>query len=565
MKTEYQKNNKIIRAATYVRVSSDEQVKGYSLTFQKEENIEAIKKDGAMPPEEKHIYIDDGYTGINGNRPALQVMVEAAKRKEFDVIYIWKIDRLFRNTKLVLNLVDDLATYGIGVKSALEPFCDSSNPIGRYMFTMMAAGAEMEHANINERTQHGKIRAMKEGKWLGSAPYGYLVNEETKKLEINESEAKWVKKFFEWFVDEKLTLYQLQQRVNSLNIPTKFDNTGRVKTKNGKCFWARRTLGRILSSELYMGVHTYRKYKNPSRVKNDLDLRPREEWIEISIPSIVGKESFELAQKQLRLNKENSPRRTFRFYMFAKKLRCGVCGGRMHAFYVAPKVRKDGTRKEDYKFYAGSWLTKTSTNQRCENCVGYNENQLEASIWSGITKVLSKPEIMIKKFEKYRKRNSKSVDYALYLEELNKKEVHLKSKEEKLLNTYLEGDLNKELYKKKLSELEQEKIEVSGEIRRINQFILSDEGRLKRIASAKALYKKFSKRLLNEATYEEKCKIIGMLIENITLNGNDAEVEMNLPAKALIPQLNPYFNRPLAGAIMANNGLWDKRRVYRIT
>jgi len=555
------KDKKIIRAATYVRVSSDEQVKGYSLTFQKEENIEAIKKDGALPPEEKHIYIDDGYTGINGNRPALQMMIEAAKRKEFDVIYVWKIDRLFRNTKLVLNLVDDLATYGIGVKSALEPFCDSSNPIGRYMFTMMAAGAEMEHANINERTQHGKIRAMKEGKWLGSAPYGYLVNEETKKLEINESEAKWVKKFFEWFVDEKLTLYQLQQRVNSLNIPTKFDNTGRVKTKNGKCFWARRTLGRILSSELYMGVHTYRKYKNPSRVKNDLDLRPREEWIEISIPSIVGKESFELAQKQLRLNKENSPRRTFRFYMFAKKLRCGVCGGRMHAFYVAPKVRKDGTRKEDYKFYAGSWLTKTSTNQRCENCVGYNENQLEASIWSGITKVLSKPEIMIKKFEKYRKRNSKSVDYALYLEELNKKEVHLKSKEEKLLNTYLEGDLNKELYKKKLSELEQEKIEVSGEIRRINQFILSDEGRLKRIASAKALYKKFSKRLLNEATYEEKCKIIGMLIENITLNGNDAEVEMNLPAKALIPQLNPYFNRPLASAIMANNGLWDKRRV----
>ena len=65
-----------------------------------------------------------------------------------------------------MNLVDDLATYGIGVKSALEPFCDSSNPIGRYMFTMMAAGAEMEHANINERTQHGKIRAMKEGKWL---------------------------------------------------------------------------------------------------------------------------------------------------------------------------------------------------------------------------------------------------------------------------------------------------------------------------------------------------------------------------------------------------------------
>ncbi len=556
------KNKKIIRAATYVRVSSDEQVKGYSLTFQKEENIEALKKDGAIPPEEKHIYIDDGYTGINGNRPALQMMIEAAKRKEFDVIYVWKIDRLFRNTKLVLNLVDDLATYGIGVKSVLEPFCDSSNPIGRYMFTMMAAGAEMEHANINERTQHGKIRAMKEGKWLAPAPYGYSINEETRKLEINEKEAKWVKKFYEWFLNERLTLYQLQQRVNSLNIPTKFSNTGRAKTKNGKYFWAKRTLGRILSSELYMGVHIYRKYKNPSRVKNDLDLRPKEEWIEIRIPAIVSKESFELAQKQLRLNKENSPRRTFRVYMFAKKLKCGVCGGKMHAYFVSPKPRKDGTRKEDYKFYGGSWLSKTSTDQKCENCIAYNESKLEVSVWEGIVKLLSRPETMIKKCEKYRKRNGKSADYTLILEELNKKEAHLKIKEEKLLNTYLDGDLSKELYKKKLSELEQEKTEVSCEIRRINHFILSDEERLKRIASAKSLYKKLSKRLLG-ATYEEKCKIIGVLIENITLNGNDAEVEINLPVKALIPQFTAQLDRPLTGVGVEENSLWDKGRVDR--
>jgi len=555
-----QKNNKIIRAATYVRVSSDEQVKGHSLTFQKEENIETIIKNGALPPEEKHIYIDDGYTGINGNRPALQMMIEAAKRKEFDVIYVWKIDRLFRNTKLVLNLVDDLATYKIGVKSVLEPFCDSSNPTGRYMFTIMAAGAEREHADINERTQHGKIRAMKEGKWLGPAPYGYLSNKKTKKLEINEKEAKWVKKFFEWFVNERLTLYRLQQRVNSLNVPTKFSNAGRVKTKNGKYFWAKRTLGRILSSETYIGIHTYRKYKNPGRVKNSLDLRPKEEWIEIRTPAIVSKESFELAQKQLRLNKENSPRRTSHIYMFAKKLKCGVCGSKMHAYFVPSKVKKDGTRREDYKFYGGSWLNKTSTDQRCENCIAYGENRLDVSVWEGVVKLLSHPETMIKKCEKYRKRNSKLSDYSLLLEELNKKEVHLKNKEEKLLNTYLEEDLSKELYRKKLSELEQNKTEVSDEIRRMNQFILSDEERLRRVTSAKALYKKLSKRLLG-ATYETKCKIIGTLIENITLRGNDAEVEINLPVKTSVPQFASQLDRPLVRVGVEENSLWDRGRM----
>ena len=120
--------------------------------------------------------------------------------------------------------------------------------------------------------------------------------------------------------------------------------------------------------------------------------------------------------------------------------------------------------------------------------------------------------------------------------------------------------MGKELYKKKLSELEQEKTEVSCEIRRINHFILSDEERLKRIASAKALYKKLSKRLLG-ATYEEKCKIIGVLIENITLNGNDAEVEINLPVKALIPQFTAQLDRPLVGVGVEKDSLWDKGRV----
>src|SRR3989344_7891678 len=138
------KTKKEVRAAVYTRVSSDEQARGHSLDFQKEEVIEALGKDGATL-DTRHIFIDDGYTGIHGNSPALNALQAAAQNHEFDIVYVWKIDRLFRNTKLVLNLVDDWAKLNVSVKSILEPFCDSSVPIGRYMFTMLAAGAEMEH------------------------------------------------------------------------------------------------------------------------------------------------------------------------------------------------------------------------------------------------------------------------------------------------------------------------------------------------------------------------------------------------------------------------------------
>lgn len=552
------KKNKEVRAAIYVRVSSDEQVKGYSLSFQQEEIIEIIKKDGAIL-DRKHIYIDDGYTGINGDRPNLQMMITAAKQKEFDIVYVWKIDRLFRNTKLVLNLVDELITNGVGLKSILEPFCDSSNPIGRYMFTMMAAGAEMEHSNINERTQHGKLRAMKAGKWLGSAPYGYSVNEETKKLEINENEAKWVKKFFAWFVDSRLTLYRLQQKVNSLNISTKYDNVGRIKTKNGKCFWSRRTLGRMLTNELYTGVHIYRKHKYPGRIKNEIDLRPKEEWIEIGVPAIISKDIFEVVQKQLGLNKENSPRRTTRLYMFAKKLKCGVCGGKMHAYYVATKARKDGSEKEGYKYYGGSWLTKASTNERCENCIAYNETHLEKSIWEGIVNFLSNPKTMLRKLDRHRKADSNLDNIEEYQKELDKKELGLKIKEERLLNAYVEAEIDKELYKQKLSELGQQKKDVIEQRRKLSHLLLSNEEKLKRVISANALYKKLGKKLVN-ATYEGRCRIISLLIENITVTNGEGDVELNLPIKTFIPQFISQLNRPLVG-VGSNDSLWDRERM----
>jgi site-specific DNA recombinase len=548
------------RAAVYTRVSSDEQAKGYSLTFQQDEIKEIVLKDGAIL-NDLNIYVDDGYTGITGNRPALKAMTEAAKRKEIDVIYVWKIDRLFRNTKLVLNLVDDLAVVGVGVKSILEPFCDSSTAVGRYMFTMMAAGAEMEHANINERTQHGKLRAMKEGKWLGEAPYGYRGNEETKKLEIYEIEAKWVRKFYEWLVNDRLSLYQIQMRVHEFNIPSKFDNLGRHKPVNRKNFWARRTLGRILTNELYTGVHVYRKYKNPGNVESEANLRPRDEWIEIEVPPVISKEIFEAAQRQLDINRERSPRRMTKLYMFAKKLQCGVCRGRMHAYQVKPRVRKDGTRKQDYKFYGGSWLTKTSTDRKCANCTNYNEEHLGTPIWDGIVGILSRPEWMMSKLDVFRKKGMGQDNLAELKAEYEKKSLDLQNKIQRLLDAYLEGEVDKDLYRSKLADLEHHKKEIEEQKRRIEGIMLSKEEKIKRIVSAKMLYKQIHQKL-EQANYEKRCQIINLLVENVVLRGRNAEVEVNLPVKELVPNVATELFREPAGAGVSDT-LWDRGGVDR--
>lgn len=543
-----------LRAAVYTRVSSDEQARGYSLGFQHEEIMEMAKKDAATV-DARHIFVDDGYTGIHGDRPFLKALIEAAKNKEFDIIYVWKIDRLFRNTKLVLNLVDDLAQYGVGVKSVLEPFCDSSTPIGRYMFTMLAAGAEMEHANINERTYHGKVRAMREGKWLcGTPTYGFDLDKETSKLKLNEEEAKWAQKFYEWFVNGRMTLYQLQQRVNSLGIPTKHVNLGRVGKITSKTFWNKRTLGRLLSNEIYTGKFYYRKYKNPGGMRNITDLRPKEEWILIQTPQIVSEELFALAQQQLRANRENSPRKTKRMYMFAKRLVCGACGHKINAGYRHPRK---GTNQVGTKFYSGAWVFRHSTDRACENCRFYSEPRLDREIWHTLKDFLSDPERAIRQIERHQGGYRRAGEIAEEQVRLAAQEQLLEKKEEKLLTTYLEGDINKQTYKKRLADLVKEREIVSEWWRKLSQSLLNDQERARCVGSAKALYTKMRK-LLGDATYEMRCKIVDVFIEKITLTGDNAEIEMRIPFRDALPRFISQFNKFVYAGACNGDFLWDK-------
>ena len=76
----------------------------------------------------------------------------------------------------------------------------------------------------------GMIKAMKTGKYLSGTPYyGHDRDEKTQKLKVNKKKASVVKMMFSWLVDDKLSEYKVQQRVNEMKIPTKYDNLGREK------------------------------------------------------------------------------------------------------------------------------------------------------------------------------------------------------------------------------------------------------------------------------------------------------------------------------------------------
>lgn len=184
-----------MRVAGYVRVSTKEQAKnGYSI----DEQIAKIRNYCELKEWELvEVYADPGYTGTNYDRPALQRML--SETDWFDMVLVYRLDRLSRSQEGALHLVNDLKGKGIAFNSISENF-DTSTPIGQAMLGIAAAFAQLDHDTILERMALGREGRAREGLWRGGAsvPIGYDYKDG--QLVINEDAAAQVRKVYELYL-----------------------------------------------------------------------------------------------------------------------------------------------------------------------------------------------------------------------------------------------------------------------------------------------------------------------------------------------------------------------------
>jgi DNA invertase Pin-like site-specific DNA recombinase len=111
---------------------------------------------------------DDGISGAKGRdgRPALDALLKAATRREFDLIAVWSIDRLGRSLQHLVTTVNDLHASGVQLYFHQNAI-DTTTPSGKLLFSVMGSFAEYERELIRERIKLGMERARKEGKSLG--------------------------------------------------------------------------------------------------------------------------------------------------------------------------------------------------------------------------------------------------------------------------------------------------------------------------------------------------------------------------------------------------------------
>ena len=354
-----------MRAAIYVRVSSDKQVKeGDSISAQLDALRKYIRKYKYTCIGE---FIDDGVSGTKyTERDELQRLLQEVRAGNVDIVLVTKMDRLHRSLRNFLNMQDTFDRYGVSWRAIWEPAYDTTTPQGRMIVNTMMNLAQFEAEQTGERVRQVQAHKLRQREVIsGTTPHGYsIVN---KHLVPNE-DADDVRKAFEIY-DRTGNLSKTAEAMAGTNLPT---------TVTG--------MKRLLKNRRYIGeAHGMTDFCEP----------------------IVDKEVFERVQVALSRNIKHNQKHT---YLFSGLMRCAECGNAMSGHYW---IGRDCLGYRCQKHYC----TKVN---RCENGRIITDGVLEKKLLDML------PNVIIEQVELHKKKSAPVVSYDRQKAALEKKIERLK-------------------------------------------------------------------------------------------------------------------------------------------
>ena len=491
------------RAAVYCRVSSEAQQERQTITTQ----VDFAKKFCDLNNIEiTETYLDDGVTGTLPlqERPAGAQLLRDAKAGKFKLLLIFKLDRLGRSTRVILNAVHDLDSLGAKVKSMTEPF-DTSDASGRFLLTVLAGVADLERSNILQRMDMGATRAAREGKWLGGiVPYGYIKGDDGFLAVNNEpipgfdmSEPDVVRMVFDMCVNDGATSIQIADHLNALGIPPAWvaHNLGGKRRNRTRGTWGSSRILRILKSTTYMGIHEYGK-----RSTKDTITRP--------VPPIVDVEIWQRAQTVIKNNQIDAIKNAKHKYLLKSIVKCESCGATYRGNPAGPKC-KGG-------YYSCGGRSNWRRMGRTEKCqaMSISMTWLDNFVWQDCLKFINNPGLVVAAVDDSEAERVADVQTESLLEG---RLVELDADRERMLDLYRQklislDDLSGQLDKiKKDREVAQAELDALRDKHDADQFFIAKETAVNMLELLKETVNK------PDLPFEMKQTIIRTMVDKITV------------------------------------------------
>lgn len=345
------------RVGGYLRLSREDGDKEESDSIGSQRSIieEKIKQLGDEF-ELYDFYIDDGYTGLNTDRPSFQRMLEDIETKKVNCIITKDLSRLSRNNfeanyLLEIYFLENNIRY-ISILDNVDTYKKNSNNDIIQFKTLIN---DWYSKDISRKVKSGVWARKEQGLFVGAkAPYGYMKDENNKnKLIVNKDEAKIVKRIFQMY-DSGSTMGQIAKKLQDEKVYCPSYN-GFEKNKNGIYGWNYSTISKILKNEFYLGNTVYGKVINLSYKSKKVKFVPREEWkvVANTHKAIISKELFDSVQKKIKLSQKAKTHK--HTWILNGIVECKECGEPMQ---LKVKYRKDKKTISFMRLYCSSSLHK---------------------------------------------------------------------------------------------------------------------------------------------------------------------------------------------------------------
>jgi site-specific DNA recombinase len=427
-------NNK--RAVGYLRVSSEEQVEGYSISAQERAYRQYCEAHCYTSIGE---YRDEGKSARTDNikrRPGFAQMLANAQEGLFDVIVVHKMDRFSRSMRVAVQAFEQLGKCNVGLISVSEPNLDYSTPQGKLFMHMLWALAQFYSDNLAQEVRKGKGERRQQGLYNGLLPFGvFKTNEDSipqpdkRDLGLGNNRTNYdgLLMIFQMAADGE-TCKAIAQELNRLGYRTTGNRGNNLFTKD--------TVASILGSRFYLGElpdgeygegHSRRgSYTKGTRGKHE-PVMPLELW--------------EAAQKGKALNGTRTGRpvtaNKARVYSLSGLLTCSYCGGKLH-IHTGP----DGKVKP-YCYRRAQGIAN-DCKQHLTFLTTY-ESQVEQYL-SGISLPQDYQQMVLAAYEREDEQGAG----------FDKQRLDLENKLKRLKNLYTWGDLSPEKYRSQRDQLQSE-------------------------------------------------------------------------------------------------------------
>ena len=493
------------------------------------------------------VYEDEGFSGGNLNRPDFKKMMDAAKKRKFKAIIVYRLDRISRNISDFASLIEELAHLDISFVSIKEQF-DTSTPMGRAMMYIASVFSQLERETITERIRDNMHELAKTGRWLGGiTPTGYA-SEAVKSITIDGKAKKACKlKLIPEEAEIIRMIYDLYVEKDSLTLTEAALLGQGIKTKNDNYF-TRFSIKAILQNPVYMiadedaykffmqngsdlfsekdafdNKHGIMAYNRTDQKKGRATkYLPASEWV-VSVgehPGLIPGNVWVKIQESLERNKSKSFRKPRSNEALLTGLLFCSCGERM---YPKMSKRKTADGKGIY-----TYVCKMKERSQKSICAGKNAggNTLDTAVARQIQMLAEDRETFIAQLEQSRRfYTGNRMDYEQRLDDMRKEKAETEKKINSLVDSLIdmEGSPAKAHVTKRIEQL-------NGEYQFLEQQMKELEGLTSQHALNDIEFDLLRQLLavfkdsFDEMTIEQKRAAIRTIVRKVVWDGVNAHV-----------------------------------------